>query len=139
MPLSQSPGNVGATTIGVSDVITRNTEQDTPSQAYEFSGGNQTRLQFGQYDVSQLGPQNHYPAASVSWSNWFQGGASQSWPTGKPSPFVASPDPTGIITAIQSGRGAIYPGHTWVNQFAGDYQHAHHTATGKVQQPYSAS
>jgi hypothetical protein len=139
MALSQSPGNTGAPTNGISDTITRNTHQDTNSQ--KMVG---PIPDFGQWDVSRLGTQSSYPASSQHWSQWFEGGAMGNWATGKPQNFIINPDPTQLahITSLSENNGsagAIFPGATWVDQFIPNWMHPNNTATGKVMQPYARS
>jgi hypothetical protein len=139
MPLSQSPGNLGAPTNGISDTITRNTHQDTHSQA--FVG---PLPKFGQWDVTRLGTQSNYPQSSSAWSSWFEQGDMLNWAAGKPQMFLANPDPAGLthLTALSQNEGtagAVFPGVTWMKQFIGNYTHPHNTATGKSAQPYANS
>ena len=139
MALTPTPNSLGAPTMGLSDVFQRNTESDTPSQQAGFAGVDQVKLVPNQWNSQNLADFSHYPISSGSWQQWFEGGASQNWATGRPQMFMSNPDPTGIVTAIQSGRGAMYPGHTWIKDFSGNYSMPHWTATGKIQQPYAPS
>lgn len=137
MPLSQSPGSMGAPTHSISDVMTRNTHQDTPSQQLVGPVPN-----FGQWDISRLGTQSNYPYTSSHWADWFQNGAMNTWPTGKDNPFVNTPDPSRLASLTQqsqhdSAAGSVFPGVTWMKQFARDWMHPHHTATGKSDLPYA--
>jgi hypothetical protein len=137
MTLSQSPGNSGAPTHGISDVMTRNTHQDTPSQQLVGPTPN-----FGQWDVSRLGTQSNYPYTSSHWADWFEGGAMFTWPSGKAHNFIDNPDPSGLMALSQQSQqdasgGSQFPGLTWMAQFAKDWMHPHQTATGKSSLPYS--
>src|SRR4051794_13025567 len=130
MALSHSPGNVGATTHGISDVINRNTEQDTPSQQWQF-GASHPVWPPQQWSTDNLATRSHYPDPSSHWQQWFEQGGLNNWPTGRPQPFLINPDPTGLVSAVAGAQGTMHPGSSWMNQFLGDWSHSHNTATGK--------